>query len=55
MWRRRWRSSGLKKLFDCGFANVQPPFRREANQAVFFALMQPGDTFMGLDLAAVAT
>ncbi|MHB0669677.1 serine hydroxymethyltransferase [Roseomonas mucosa] len=41
-----------KKLFDCSFANVQPHSGAQANQAVFFALMQPGDTFMGLDLAA---
>ena len=41
-----------KKLFDCGFANVQPHSGAQANQAVFFALLQPGDTFMGLDLAA---
>ena len=41
-----------KKLFDVGFANVQPHSGAQANQAVFFALMQPGDTFMGLDLAA---
>ena len=41
-----------KKLFNCGFANVQPHSGAQANQAVFFALMQPGDTFMGLDLAA---
>lgn len=40
------------KLFDCGFANVQPNSGSQANQAVFMALMQPGDTFMGLDLAA---
>jgi glycine hydroxymethyltransferase len=40
------------KLFDCGFANVQPNSGSQANQAVFLALMQPGDTFMGLDLAA---
>ncbi|HEX2593360.1 MAG TPA: serine hydroxymethyltransferase [Rhizomicrobium sp.] len=40
------------KLFDCSFANVQPHSGANANQAVFFALMQPGDTFMGLDLAA---
>ncbi len=40
------------RLFDCGFANVQPHSGAQANQAVFFALMQPGDTFMGLDLAA---
>ena len=42
----------LTKLFDCGFANVQPNSGSQANQAVFLALLQPGDTFMGLDLAA---
>lgn len=41
-----------KKLFGCGFANVQPHSGAQANQAVFFAFMQPGDTYMGLDLAA---
>ena len=41
-----------KELFGCGFANVQPNSGSQANQAVFLALMQPGDTFMGLDLAA---
>ena len=41
-----------KQLFGCQFANVQPHSGAQANQAVFFALMQPGDTFMGLDLAA---
>jgi glycine hydroxymethyltransferase len=41
-----------KRLFHCAFANVQPHSGAQANQAVFFALMQPGDTFMGLDLAA---
>ncbi|MDE3176136.1 MAG: serine hydroxymethyltransferase [Pseudomonadota bacterium] len=40
------------KLFDCGFANVQPNSGSQANQAVFLALMKPGDIFMGLDLAA---
>ncbi len=39
------------QLFDCSFANVQPHSGAQANQAVFFALLQPGDTFMGLDLA----
>jgi glycine hydroxymethyltransferase len=39
------------RLFECGFANVQPNSGSQANQAVFMALMQPGDTFMGLDLA----
>ena len=40
------------QLFGCGFANVQPSSGSQANQAVFLALMKPGDTFMGLDLAA---
>jgi glycine hydroxymethyltransferase len=40
------------KLFGCNFANVQPPTGAQANQAVFFACLKPGDTFMGLDLAA---
>jgi glycine hydroxymethyltransferase len=40
------------KLFGCGFANVQPHSGAQANQAVFLALLQPGDSFMGLDLAA---
>ncbi len=42
----------VTKLFGCGFANVQPNSGSQANQGVFLALMQPGDTFMGLDLAA---
>ncbi len=41
-----------RKLFDCTFANVQPHSGSQANQAVFMALMQPGDSFLGLDLAA---
>ena len=40
------------RLFDCKFANVQPNSGSQANQGVFLALMKPGDTFMGLDLAA---
>src|SRR5215210_5702308 len=40
------------RLFDCKFANVQANSGSQANQAVFMALMQPGDTFMGLNLAA---
>ena len=41
-----------KKLFGCDFANVQPNSGSQANQGVFLALMKPGDTFMGLNLAA---
>ncbi len=41
-----------KRLFDCAWANVQPNSGSQANQAVFFALMQPGDTFMGMDLGS---
>ena len=41
-----------KKLFNCSFINVQPHSGAQANQAVFQALLKPGDTFMGLDLAA---
>ncbi len=41
-----------KKLFGCNFANVQPNSGSQMNQAVFLGLLQPGDSFMGLDLAA---
>jgi glycine hydroxymethyltransferase len=41
-----------KKLFGCAFANVQPHSGSQMNQAVFLALLEPGDTFMGLDLSA---
>ena len=41
-----------KRLFDCSFANVQPHSGAQANQAVFFALLQPGEAFMGLSLDA---
>ena len=40
------------KMFGCDFANVQPHSGAQANQAVFQALLQPGDTFMGLSLDA---
>ena len=39
-----------KKLFGCDFANVQPNSGSQMNQAVFLALLEPGDTFIGLDL-----
>ncbi|MBP2158386.1 MULTISPECIES: serine hydroxymethyltransferase [Asticcacaulis] len=40
-----------KTLFNCAYANVQPHSGANANQAVFFTLLQPGDTYMGMDLA----
>ena len=41
-----------KQLFDCQFANVQPHSGAQANQTVFLALIKPGDTILGMSLAA---
>jgi glycine hydroxymethyltransferase len=41
-----------KRLFGCGFANVQPHAGAQANQAVLLALLKPGDTILGMSLAA---
>ena len=40
-----------KKLFNCTYVNVQPHSGAQANMAVFFALVKPGDTVMGMNLA----
>ncbi len=41
----------IKKLYGCTWANVQPHSGAQANMTVFFSLLQPGDTFMGMSLA----
>jgi glycine hydroxymethyltransferase len=41
----------VKALFDCDYANVQPHAGAQANAAVFLALINPGDTVMGMNLA----
>ena len=43
--------SRAKELFGCSYVNVQPHSGAQANQAVFMALLKPGESFLGLDLA----
>src|SRR3546814_13752483 len=41
----------IKQVFDCDYANVQPHSGAQANAAIFLALVSPGDTVMGMNLA----
>ena len=42
----------VKEIFGCDFANIQPHSGAQANQAVFMSLLEPGDTILGMSLAA---
>ena len=42
----------VKEIFSCDYANIQPHSGAQANQAVFMSLLEPGDTILGMSLAA---
>ena len=50
MWWRPFAIERAKKLFGCDYANVQPHSGAQANMAVFIAMLQPGDTVLGMNL-----
>ena len=51
MWSKNWRATRAKQLFGAEHANVQPHAGSQANMAAYAAVLQPGDTILGLNLA----